>query len=59
MVFQGYTLFPWLSVKRNVMFGLIESGTGRVEAEEQALQWIDLVGLSKFSESYPHQLSGG
>ncbi len=59
MVFQGYTLFPWLSVKRNVMFGLIESGHSRSQAEEQAMQWIDLVGLSKFAESYPHQLSGG
>ena len=59
MVFQGYTLFPWLSVKRNVMFGLLESGHSRPSAEEQAMQWIDLVGLSKFADSYPHQLSGG
>lgn len=59
MVFQGYTLFPWLTVKRNVMFGLIEGGESRAAAEEQAMQWIDLVGLSKFTESYPHQLSGG
>ncbi len=59
MVFQGYTLFPWLSVKRNVMFGLLESGRSKVNAEEEALQWIDLVGLSQFADSYPHQLSGG
>ena len=59
MVFQGYTLFPWLTVKRNVMFGLIESGHGKTAAEEQAMQWIELVGLGKFSDSYPHQLSGG
>lgn len=59
MVFQGYTLFPWLSVKRNVMFGLLESGHSKPSAEEQAMQWIDLVGLSKFADSYPHQLSGG
>lgn len=59
MVFQGYTLFPWLSVKRNVMFGLLEAGHSKPNAEEQAMQWIDLVGLSKFAESYPHQLSGG
>jgi len=59
MVFQGYTLFPWLTVKRNVMFGLERSGHSKAQAEEQALQWIDLVGLGKFAEVYPHQLSGG
>jgi NitT/TauT family transport system ATP-binding protein len=59
MVFQGYTLFPWLTVKKNVMFGLEASGRGRLSAEEEALQWIDLVGLAKFANSYPHQLSGG
>ena len=59
MVFQGYTLFPWLTVKKNVMFGLERSGRGRLAAEEEARQWIDLVGLGKFENSYPHQLSGG
>lgn len=59
MVFQGYTLFPWLTVKKNVMFGLEMSGQGRTSCEQDALQWIDLVGLTKFANSYPHQLSGG
>ena len=59
MVFQGYTLFPWLTVKRNVMFGLLQSGHSRDSAERDALQWIDLVGLEKFANAYPHQLSGG
>jgi len=59
MVFQGYTLFPWLSVKRNVMFGLEIAGHGKGPAEEDALQWIDLVGLNQFANAYPHQLSGG
>jgi NitT/TauT family transport system ATP-binding protein len=59
MVFQGYTLFPWLTVKKNVMFGLEMAGHGKIKSEEQAFQWIDLVGLSKFANSYPHQLSGG
>lgn len=59
MVFQGYTLFPWLTVKNNVMFGLLQSGHTREHAEEDSRQWIDLVGLSKFVDSYPHQLSGG
>lgn len=59
MVFQGYTLFPWLTVKKNVMFGLEMSGHGKIEANSEARQWIDLVGLSKFENSYPHELSGG
>jgi NitT/TauT family transport system ATP-binding protein len=59
MVFQGYTLFPWRTVKKNVMFGLELAGRGYVKAEQEALQWIDLVGLGKFADSYPHQLSGG
>lgn len=59
MVFQGYTLFPWLSVKQNVMFGLESSGVPRARAESEAMQWIDLVGLDKFVNAYPHQLSGG
>jgi len=59
MVFQRYTLFPWLTVKRNVMFGLQVANLGDAEAESQALQWIELVGLSKFANAYPNQLSGG
>lgn len=59
MVFQTYTLFPWLTVKKNVMFGLEVNGLGKSEADVQARQWLDLVGLSKFADSYPHQLSGG
>jgi len=59
MVFQGYTLFPWRTVKQNVMFGLEMAGRGRLASEEEALQWIELVGLTKFASSYPHQLSGG
>ena len=57
MVFQGYTLFPWLTVKKNVMFGL--EVNGKYDAEQQALQWLELVGLEKFADCYPHQLSGG
>ncbi len=59
MVFQGYTLFPWLTVKRNVMFGLEMNNHGRAEAEREALQWLDLIGLGRYAEAYPHQLSGG
>jgi NitT/TauT family transport system ATP-binding protein len=59
MVFQGYTLFPWLTVKRNVMFGLKMAGQSDSIAEAEARQWLDMVGLSKFEDSYPHELSGG
>ena len=59
MVFQGYTLFPWLSVKRNVMFGLQMHGKDANTAESEARQWLDMVGLAKFENSYPHELSGG
>ena len=59
MVFQGYTLFPWLTVKKNVMFGLKMNGHSSMHAEREALQWLDLVGLTRFANAYPHQLSGG
>lgn len=59
MVFQSYTLFPWLTVKQNVMFGPKMAGRASFSAESEAREWIELVGLSKFENSYPHQLSGG
>lgn len=59
MVFQSYTLFPWLTVKQNVMFGPRMAGNSSTSAESEARQWIDLVGLSRFENSYPNQLSGG
>jgi NitT/TauT family transport system ATP-binding protein len=59
MVFQGYTLFPWRTVLENVMFGLEIGAHPRRQAEAEAREWIDLVGLSRFSGAYPHQLSGG
>jgi len=59
MVFQGYTLFPWLSVKKNVMFGLEMNGMSTLEAGREADLWLELVGLAKFANAYPHELSGG
>jgi NitT/TauT family transport system ATP-binding protein len=60
MVFQSYTLFPWLTVLKNVMFGLEASGTSSSSvAEAEARTWLELVGLAKFASAYPHQLSGG
>ena len=59
MVFQKYTLFPWLTVKKNVMFGLEVSNMSRFDSEREALQWLDIVGLEPYAELYPAQLSGG
>ena len=59
MVFQGYTLFPWLTVKRNVMFGLEMLGKSGRQADAEAHQWLEMVGLEEFEEAYPHELSGG
>ena len=59
MVFQGYTLFPWLTVEKNVMFGLKMRGVPKREARKQAHEWIELVGLTRFVDAYPAQLSGG
>jgi NitT/TauT family transport system ATP-binding protein len=59
MVFQGYTLFPWLSVKKNVMFGLEMNNFSSDEAAREADLWLELVGLEKFANAYPHELSGG
>lgn len=59
MVFQSYSLFPWLTVRGNVMFGPRMKGMSRVEAATEADQWLEIVGLSRFANAYPHQLSGG
>jgi NitT/TauT family transport system ATP-binding protein len=59
MVFQKYTLFPWKTVEENVMFGLEISGMGSFTAEIEARQWLDIVGLRRFADLYPAQLSGG
>jgi len=59
MVFQGYTLFPWRTVLQNVMFGLQMRGMDQTQAQSEAMQWIELVGLTPFKNSFPVQLSGG
>ena len=59
MVFQKYTLFPWLTVKKNVMFGLEVGSMGKFDAEREAMQWLDIVGLEEYADLYPAQLSGG
>jgi NitT/TauT family transport system ATP-binding protein len=59
IVFQNFALFPWKTVRKNVLYGLERQAMPRAEREKRAQDFIDLVGLSGFEESYPSQLSGG
>ena len=59
VVFQQYALFPWLTVKKNVMFGLKLKGMSDAEAEKIAMKYIKMVQLEDFVDSYPKELSGG
>ena len=59
VVFQQYALYPWLTVEKNVEFGMRMKGVPKAERAEFAKKYIDLVGLSKFAKAYPKELSGG
>jgi NitT/TauT family transport system ATP-binding protein len=59
MVFQDYALFPWLSVRDNIAFGPIARGLSGAQVKETVDKFIELVGLGRFANAYPHQLSGG
>jgi ABC-type nitrate/sulfonate/bicarbonate transport system ATPase subunit len=59
MVFQSYTLFPWLTVEQNICFGMRECGTPEPAQKERAAYFIAKVGLRGFEQHYPKQLSGG
>ena len=59
IVFQHFALFPWKTVRANVLYGLERMGLARPEREKRAQSYIDLVGLTGFEDSYPSQLSGG
>lgn len=59
MVFQQPALYPWLTVRDNVAFGLIEQGTGRSDARRRADSLLAQVGLEGFAGQYPKTLSGG
>lgn len=59
VVFQQYALFPWMTVKKNVMFGLNLKGIKGKEAEDIAMKYIKMVQLEDFVDHYPKELSGG
>ncbi len=59
MVFQSYTLFPWLTVADNVAFGLREKGVPVPERTRIVGEWLTRVGLTAFAQHHPKQLSGG
>jgi NitT/TauT family transport system ATP-binding protein len=59
IVFQHFALFPWKTVRGNVLYGLEKMGLDAAERSRRAQSYIDLVGLTGFEGSYPSQLSGG
>jgi NitT/TauT family transport system ATP-binding protein len=59
IVFQQYALLPWRTARGNVEFGLEAKGVPRRERATRATEYLDLVGLSPFTDRYPHELSGG
>jgi NitT/TauT family transport system ATP-binding protein len=59
IVFQHFALFPWKTVRGNILYGLERQGMPKAEREKRALDFIELVGLTGFEDSYPSQLSGG
>jgi ABC-type nitrate/sulfonate/bicarbonate transport system ATPase subunit len=59
MVFQQFNLFPWLTVARNVTFGLEVAKVPLAQCRERTERYVRLVGLDGFAEHYPHELSGG
>ncbi len=58
-IFQNYSLYPWLNVIDNVVFGLGINGKPEKESKERAMEYLESVGLKDFANSYPHELSGG
>jgi putative spermidine/putrescine transport system ATP-binding protein len=59
MVFQAYSLFPHMTVRQNVAFGLRLRKVSAAQRDKRAIEMLDLVGLSTQADRYPHQLSGG
>jgi sulfonate transport system ATP-binding protein len=59
VIFQQYALFPWLTVRQNVEFGLRTGGVAKAERRERAEYFIKMVGLEQFADALPKMLSGG
>lgn len=59
MIFQKYTLYPWMNVADNVGFGLELQGASKVQRQSQIKYYLNVVGLSQFAQAYPKELSGG
>ena len=59
MVFQTYTLFPWMNVEDNIKFGLKIKKLPKAEQQEIADRYLKIIGLEKFAKSYSKELSGG
>lgn len=59
MVFQSYTLFPWLTVQQNIEFGLDVAGKTKAERQDIACHYLEKIGLTGFEKAYPSNLSGG
>jgi NitT/TauT family transport system ATP-binding protein len=59
IVFQHFALFPWKTVRGNILYGLERQGMPKDSREKRAREFIDMVGLAGFEDSYPSQLSGG
>lgn len=59
MVFQEQSVFPWMNVRDNVSYGLRLRGFGKKERHAIADRYIRMIGLTRFADAYPHQLSGG
>lgn len=59
MVFQSYTLYPWLTVAQNIAFGLKLQKVPKAQQQERVSYYLHMIGLSNFANAYPKQLSGG
>ena len=58
-IFQNYSLYPWLNILDNVIFGLNINGKSEKESKQCAMEYLEAFGLKDFAKRYPHELSGG